>query len=87
MSRVAGRRARIWSRLGFGDTMPRWPEGTEYGTGTAVVVPFNWGMRLRLLLSGKMRVCIAVQTTAPADIIGDEVTWSVLPPGWRYPEG
>lgn len=76
---------RAWYKLGFGDAVPRTeplPDGAGGGTVSRFILRYTLLGRLRLLISGKTRVCVVVFTEqSDIGIVGDRINFNVLPPG------
>jgi hypothetical protein len=76
---------RAWFKLGFGDAVPvvdPRPDGAAGGTVSRFVLRYNFLGRLRLLVSGRTRVCVVVFTEQQdVTVVADRITFNVLPPG------
>ncbi len=78
-------RERLWRRVGFRFHLGDEPEGTETFPGwmrTNIRLDFGWLDRLRLLLTGRLRVTLSSHFDAlsPA-VVKSRLDWTIAAPG------
>ena len=77
---------RAWRRLGFRYHLGDEPEGTERLPGwmcTASGIHFDWADRLRLLISGRLRMRLVQHTSVQVEGTKNRFDWHIVAPGER----
>lgn len=77
---------RIWRKLGFVYHMGAEPPDEILGQAhgwmrTSSFFHFSWGDRLRLLLTGRLRVTTSIHTKTSSEHLAERVDWQILPWG------
>lgn len=76
---------RLWSRLGFGDRYLAPPEDSDRWANSyitnVVTTRLDWRDRLRVLISGKVRIRSFIKTDVYVGRSEAESVFGVLPPG------
>lgn len=85
LTRIPTLRERFWRAVGFHYHHGDEPEGTETLQGwsyTNVRFQFGWPDRLRLLLTGRLKVVVVSHFDAPSpDIVKNRIDWLIAAPG------
>lgn len=89
MERKTTLRERFWRKMGFHFHLGDEPDGTDAAgmvgwQKTHVNMDFSLGDRLRLLLTGRLRITVTQHTDAPSpSIIKNRTDWEIGAPGER----
>lgn len=79
------RRERFWRKLGFRHHLGDEPAGTDGMPGwvdTTTTFDFSLADRLRLLLTGRLRITVISHTDTPSPmVIKNRVDWQIFAPG------
>lgn len=84
MMHVPTRRERFWTAMGFHYHLGEEPEGTEKMTGwmqTTATFDFSILDRLRLLLTGRLKVVLSIHTDGKVDNAISRVDYIIKAPG------